>query len=331
VNGNPSSVTHPEGIETRPDLSVVVPVYNEAENLFPLHDRLTETLGRYGKSYELLFIDDGSTDGSFESLRELYERDDTVRVIRFARNFGQQMAISAGLQSARGNVVVLLDADLQVSPEEIPKLVDKLREGYDIVYGVRAHRIGPLWRRVGSWCMSHLIYRVTRIDVPDSASGFNALDRRFVETINMFNERSRYLSGLFAWLSYGRAASVPVSHYARQAGHTKYGLTKLVGLTLNFVCNFSVLPLRFALYVGGLIVIAAGLGLVWLAVDWAMCITGNANATAVLIAVIALFSGTQLVSIGIIGEYLGRIYQEVKEQPPFVVHEVLDRNVGPLA
>ncbi len=320
-----SARQHPGG--ARPDLSVVVPVCNEAENINPLHQRLTDTLREYGKSFEVVFIDDGSTDQSFERLKELYDRDTSVKVIQFARNFGQQMAVSAGLQYARGNVVVLIDADLQNSPEEIPILVDKLTEGYDIVYGVRKRRVGSVVRRLGSWFTSHLIWRVTGIDLPDSASGFTALDRRFVEKINLFNEKSRYLSGLFAWLSYGRAAAVPVSHFPRHAGETKYTITQLVTLTLNLVCNFSVLPLRLALYGGWLITMLAGLELVCLAVSRAAGLTaGRDTAIWALVGVVALFSGVILLAIGILGEYIGRIYREVREQPAFVVHEVLDHS-----
>ena len=182
----------------RPELTVMVPVYNEEGNLDQLHERLVKTLDEYGKSYEVLFIDDGSTDRSYERLKTVFERNPRVRVLRFARNFGQQLAIMAGFHHARGDVVVLLDADLQVMPEEIPLLVNKLAEGYDIVYGIRQRRKDPLVRRVGSWCMSHLLYRVTGINIPDGASAFTALDRKFVDTINLYNEKTRYLSGLFA-------------------------------------------------------------------------------------------------------------------------------------
>ncbi|HIJ65314.1 MAG TPA: glycosyltransferase family 2 protein [Candidatus Hydrogenedentes bacterium] len=308
----------------RPDLSVVIPVFNEEDNLQILYERLTSTLKDCGKTYEILFVEDGSTDASFDALKRLFEGDAAVRVIRFARNFGQQMAISAGFQHASGNAVVLLDADLQVAPEEIAKVVDKLREGYDIVYGVRTHRIDPLLRRVGSWCMSHLLYRITGIDVPDSATGFTALDRRFVESINLFNDKSKYLSGLFAWLSYGRYGEVPVAHAARRAGKSKYTLPQLIALGLNFICNFTMMPLRFAFYVGWVFALPSGAALLWLAATRLLGFEGADNDTWLIVLAIAFFAGVQLVSIGILGEYLGRVYREVREQPPFVVREVLD-------
>ncbi|MBN2307997.1 MAG: glycosyltransferase family 2 protein [Candidatus Hydrogenedentes bacterium] len=305
-------------------LSVVVPVFNERDNIDQLHDRLDGALRPRGRTYELLFIDDGSTDDSFDKLEALHERDPAVRVVRFVRNFGQQKAVAAGLRYARGDVVVLIDADLQTLPEEIPKLTDKLAEGYDIVYGIRERREDPLLRKLGSWCMSHLLYRMTGIDVPDSASGFIALDRRFVDSINLFNEKSSYFSGLFAWLSYGRWAAVPVSHQARQAGRSNYTIPKLIGLALNFVCNFSEMPLRFATYLGGGFVILGTLGLI-------ACLAAHVLASApswaglwALAAAMALFSGVQLLAIGVVGEYLGRVYTEVKQRPAFVVRDILD-------
>ncbi len=309
-----------------PALTIIVPVYNEAGNLERLYERLKETLLQYHQSYEVLFIEDGSRDGSFEILKGLFEREEAVRVVRFIRNFGQQMALAAGFQYARGDVIVLLDADLQVAPEEIPRLVDKLKEGYDIVYGIRTGRVGSLVRRVGSWLMSHLLYRVTGIDVPDSASGFIAMDRRLVQTINLYNERSKYFSGLFAWLSYGRWASVPVSHAERLTGQSKYNVTQLVALTLNFITNFTVIPLRFAFYIGWLLFFLSGGALAWLGLATALSRPWGNGATWLVLLVVILFAGVQLISVGILGEYLGRVYREVQGRPHFVVGEVLSRD-----
>lgn len=305
-------------------LSIIVPVFNEEANLPTLYERLRNTLANYDRSYELLFVDDGSTDNSFGLLRGLFEADPTIRVIRFARNFGQQMAVSAGLQYARGDVVVLLDADLQVAPEEIPKLADKLAEGHDIVYGIRTKRTGSLVRRIGSWGMSHLLYRITGIDMPDSASGFIAVNRRFANTINLFNEKSRYLSGLFAWLSYGRWAAVPVRHQERHAGESKYSVTQLIALTLNFICNFTVLPLRLSLFAGILFMILSVLGILTLLGAHLQLGQASHFDAWLIVSAVAFFAGVQLAALGILGEYMGRVYREVKEQPAFVVREVLD-------
>ncbi|HOE66647.1 MAG TPA: glycosyltransferase family 2 protein [Candidatus Hydrogenedentes bacterium] len=323
ANRPPTSGSTGPGKGPAKELTVLVPVFNEEDNIGFLYERLISTLDAYGKSFELLFIEDGSVDRSFEKLAALHHADARVRVVRFARNFGQQMAISAGLQYGRGEVIVLIDADLQAPPEEIPRLVDKLAEGYDIVYGVRKGRIDSLLRRVGSWGMSHLLYRITGIDIPDSASGFTALDRRFVENINLYSDKSKYFSGLFAWLSYGRWATVDIRHTARHSGESKYTIAKLVSLTLNFVCNFTVMPLRFSLFVGAVL---AGASLAT-AAGWAFAgALGMApfHALGFLALAIVFLAGIQLAAMGVLGEYIGRIYREVREQPLFVVREQLD-------
>lgn len=309
----------------RPDISVVVPVFNEEGNIANLYGRLKTTLEPLDCTFELLFVDDGSRDASYERLAALYRDDERVRVIRFVRNFGQQMAVAAGFQHARGRAIVLIDADLQTAPEDIPLLLAKLAEGYDIVYGVRERRKDPLVRRAGSWCMSHLLYRVTGIDIPDSASGFIALDRRFVENINLFNERSKYLSGLFAWLSYGRWAAVPVKHESRKRGQSNYNFAKLVALGLNFVCSFSSLPLQFATFAGAFLGTLGILGM--LASVFAVMIWGldTISALCLLAAAMTLMAAVQLASIGILGEYVGRIFTEVRERPPYVIAETLER------
>lgn len=314
-----------------PGITVIIPLLNEEGNLALLHRRLTESLEGYGRPYELLFIDDGSTDGSFGVLTGLHARDARIRVVRFYRNFGQQAAIQAGFLYARGQVIVLIDADLQTRPEEIPILVDKIGEGYDIVYGIRQRRRDPLLRRLGSWGMANLLYRITGIDVPDAASGFIALDRRLVDHLNRIGERSRYFSGLFAWLSYGRWAAVPVSHEPRHAGQTKYTLRKLVRITLDFVCNFSELPLKFAGYAGVMLVGASVVALVaLLGAGWAGLETSWLQ-TALLIDAVAFFSGVQLVFMGILGEYLARVYIEAKGRPSFLISEVVGTPDSPVA
>ncbi|MBI5094432.1 MAG: glycosyltransferase family 2 protein [Candidatus Hydrogenedentes bacterium] len=247
--------------ETAVQLSVVIPVFNEEGNLRILHERLTKALGAFGWSYELVFVDDGSTDGSFDALRGLYERDPAVHILRFTRNYGQQMACTAGFRYAHGGVVVLMDSDLQVAPEEIPLLVNKLREGYDIVYGVRTTRVESWVRRTGSQAVSRILSRITGVNTPDNASGFLALDRQFVDNINLFNEKSRYLSGIMAWLSYGRWAAVPVSHFPRHAGVTKYNFRKLAALTFNLICSSTLLPLRAIFCAGWLTMALGALGL----------------------------------------------------------------------
>lgn len=306
------------------ELSIVVPAYNEEGNVELLHQRLTAALAAYGKTYEILFVDDGSTDQTFDLLKAIYEKDHAVRVIRFARNFGQQMAMAAGLRFAHGDVVVLIDADMQTLPEEIPLLVEKLKEGYDIIYGVRQKRRDPLWRRLGSRAVSHMLFRVTGISVPDSASAFIALDRRFVDHVNLFNDKAKFYSGLFAWLSYGRCGYVPVTHSSRHAGQSKYNLPKLISGVFNFVCNFTAAPLYVAFYLGGLIALAGLVELVAVLSSSLVTLGHAPDPVWVLTGIVILLSGVQLASVGILGQYLARVHREVRDQPPFVIREHLE-------
>jgi glycosyltransferase involved in cell wall biosynthesis len=306
-------------------VSVVVPVFNEEENLDEVHARLTEALTQYGHPYEILFVDDGSRDRSFRKMRELFEHDPNVRVVQLQRNFGQQMATAAGLQQARGEAVVLIDADLQTRPEEIPLMLDKLSEGYDIVYGVRIERKDPLIRRLGSWFMSRILHRLTGINMPDNASGFIALDRRFVDSINRYTELSKSYSGLFAYLGYGRYASLPVQHYARHAGASKYNLRALVHIAADFICSFSTTPLKLALAASIPLAVIAIFGFAVLLAASAAGASAVVLAALWLSALMLLCTSVLAVFMGVLGVYVARIYKEVQGRPPYVIREILER------
>src|SRR5690606_31767299 len=217
------------------DLSVVIPVYNEAASLEELRAELWPVLEATGERFEVLFVDDGSRDESPAILRRFVDEDPRVRVIHFARNFGQQMANTAALRHVRGRAVIIMDADLQTPAEHIPALLAKLREGYDIVYGKRQEVRGPLYRRIGTRVANYLICKMTGFEIPDSASGFLALDERLVQRVNRFSDHSRYLSGLFAWLAYGRYAWVPVTRRDRRHGRSHYSVLQLVRIVLNLI------------------------------------------------------------------------------------------------
>lgn len=303
------------------DVSVVIPVYNEEASLDELRQELFPVLEALGKSFEVVFVDDGSTDKSPEILRSFHEADPRVRVVRFARNFGQQMANTAGLKYARGHAVVIMDADLQTPAKHIPELLDKLAEGYDIIYGKRERIKGPLYRRIGTRIANHLICRMTGFSIPDSASGFLALDEKLVHNVNRFNDKSRYLSGLFAWLSYGRYAWVPVTRRERLHGESRYSAWQLVRIVLNFITSFSVRPLHFAFFLGFCVLgLALLLGIRWGYVLWQSGF--QASELTLFSALLALVAGIQLLYLGILGEYVGRIYREVREHPPYVISHV---------
>jgi len=277
-----------------------------------------------------VFVDDGSTDRSPELLRAFAQEDPRLRVVRFARNFGQQMANTAGLRYARGEAVVLMDADLQMPAENIPLLLDKLREGYDIVYGVREKIDQPLYRRIGTVAANILIHRLTGFAIPDGASGFLALHARLVHDLNRYPERSRYISGLLAYLSYGRYATVPVTRRARKYGETKYSALQLVRLVFNLITGFSTRPLNMA-FGAGLAVMGLGgvMAVVW-AIEWVLMGWAAARLT-LLTAVMLAVGGLQIFFVGILGEYVGRTYNEVRQRPPYVIAELLNIDDPPHA
>ena len=306
------------------DTSIVASAFNEEENLEELYSELTRVMQGLGETYELLFIDDGSTDGTFELLRKFHEADEHVRVVRFGRNFGQQAANAVGLRLARGKSIILIDADLQTPPSEIPKLRDKLLEGYDLVYGMRPPRRGPFYRRIGTILANWFLRKVTGVDVPDAATSFLAIKRALVDEVNLFNDKTRYLCGYLAWLSYGRHASVPVQQMPRKHGRSKYTLWRLIELTVTLVAHYTNVPLALATYLGAALILGAIGVLVW-----GLTTAGSASAshvTAVTVPVIGalmLLSGVQLVCLGIVGEYVGRTYNETRDRPSYVIREIL--------
>jgi len=304
------------------ELSVVLPVYNEEDNLEPVWSELIPILESTRRSFEVVFVDDGSSDGSPNILRQFAEQDPRVRIVRFARNFGQQMAHTAGLRNARGKVVIIMDADMQTPAENIPAFLARLDDKYDIVYGVREKVAAPLYRRIGTRMTNWLICRITGFEIPDSASGFLALDKRLVERVNRFNDRSRYLSGLFAWLAYGRYSAIEVTRRPRLHGESKYNFRQLAMLVLNFIALFSVRPLYLAFWAAfGF----AGLGVVLLVTVIAAAQIGTVAEAGLYAALLAFLAALQLSYLGLVGAYVGRIYGEVRQNPPYVIMDLFQR------
>jgi len=305
-----------------PKISIVIPVFNEKDNLEALWEELLPVLEDLGESFEVIFVDDGSTDGSAAILRALHKRDRRVWVIRLARNFGQQMAVTAGFHHARGEAIVLMDADLQTPPQHVPEFVEKLRAGYDVVYGNRERRVGRWYRRLGTVLANRFICSVTGFNIPDSASGFLGLNGRFVRQINRYNDRSRYLSGLFAWLSYGRYGVVPVERRERLHGESKYTFYQLVRLVITLTTNFSNRPLALTGWmaaVSGAATLAVGARGVVLGATGQWGLAATPLSAAWLMAIGTVF----LAGVAVAGSYIGRIYSEVRERPPFVVWETI--------
>jgi glycosyltransferase involved in cell wall biosynthesis len=300
--------------------SVVAPIYNELENLPQLYQRIKKVMSAHARSWELILVDDGSSDGSTDAIRKLAKRDPHVRPVIFARNFGHQIAITAGWDYARGEAVVTIDGDLQDPPEAIPDLAQKWREGYDVVYAVRSEREGDSWfKRVTAAAFYRLIYRITDVRIPVDAGDFRLMDRKVVDVLKQMRERHRFPRGMSAWVGF-RQIGVPYKRGPRFAGVTKYPLRRMVLLALNAITSFSYFPLQVATYFGffsaGIAILAIPV-VVYLRMAGIPQFTGQATT---LIAVLFL-GGIQLISLGVLGEYIGRLYDEAKGRPLYIVRE----------
>ena len=305
-----------------PLLSVVVPCKNEEGALRETQRRLTDVLEQLTDDFEVVYVDDGSTDSTFDLLREIQGHDHRVRVVQLSRNFGHQVAITAGMEHASGAAVVLIDADLQDPPEVIPLMVKQWRNGVDVVYGLRTQRDGEtLFKLWTAKAFYRLIARLSGVPIPADAGDFRLMDRKVVSALLRMPERDRFLRGMISWLGF-RQAAVPYRRSARGAGETKYPLLKMLRLAADGIVSFSVLPLRMATWLGfsasavAMVLILYALLAHWFTNQW---VTGW---TSLFIAVLFI-GGAQLVCLGIIGEYVGRTYGESKQRPLYFVQELL--------
>lgn len=301
------------------ELSVVVPVFNEEENIPELHRRLVATLEGVVSSYEILFVDDGSRDGSWGLVQELADKDPQVRGLRFSRNFGHQMAFAAGLDHAQGEAVVIMDADLQDPPEVIPELLARWRQGFEVVYAVRRARHGEsafkLWT---AKLFYRLLRRITPVDIPLDTGDFRLMGRRAVEAFRRLGERHRFTRGLVAWLGF-RQTGVLYDRAARHAGDTKYPLRKMLRFAIDAITSFSHVPLQLATWLGFAV---SALAFAYIAVVVVLKLVGISwPGYTSLMAAILFLGGVQLVMIGFLGEYLGRVHDEVKRRPLYLVQE----------
>ncbi len=300
--------------------SVIAPIFNEKENLPELYRRVKEVMDQTREPWELILVDDGSSDESSEMIRALAKEDQRVRPVIFARNFGHQVAVTAGLDYSRGEAVVIIDSDLQDPPELILDMAKKWREGYEVVFAVRAEREGESWFKL--WTASlfyRLIYRITDVKIPLDTGDFRLMDRKVVNVMNQMRERHRFLRGMSAWVGF-KQIGVEYKRAARTAGETKYPFRKMLRLAINAVTSFSYFPLQvatvFGFFSAGIAILAMPV-VIYLRASGSQAFFGQAST---LLAVLFL-GGVQLISLGILGEYIGRLYDEAKGRPLYIVRE----------
>jgi glycosyltransferase involved in cell wall biosynthesis len=314
LKGNSATKTPP------PDLSLVIPVYNEQENLQLLYGRLCEALEPISITFEIIFINDGSRDESMSILKELGSTDRRVCIIDLSRNFGHQVAISAGLDYARGHGVIIMDADLQDPPEVLPQFIAKWQEGYDVVYAIRNSR-KENWIKCKLYSIFYrLLQRIANIEIPLDAGDFCIMDRRVVDELNGMPERGRFVRGLRSWIGL-RQTGLVYERKARNAGQSKYTFSRLVYLALDGLVSFSFLPLHLITLLGFGVSALSILLAIFYAIK-KLTVGLNPPGFATTIVAILFLAGVQLITIGVIGEYVGRIFEEVKHRPLYIVRRI---------
>lgn len=310
------------------DLSIVIPLYNEEENVKPLYEQLKATLDEIGREYEIIVVDDGSTDRSFAILKGLHEGDERLKVIRFRRNFGQTAAFAAGFDHSQGEVVITMDADLQNDPADIPLLLEKIEEGYDVVSGWRVKRKDPfLTRRLPSMVANWLISHVTGVHLHDYGCSLKAYRREVVKNVQLYGELHRFIPALASWMGIS-VAEVPVRHHPRRFGRSKYGLSRTARvlldlITVRFLLSYSTRPIHIF---GGLGLVGFALGMALGAyLSFVKFVLGQSigGRPLLLLAVLLMVVGVQLISMGLLGELVVRTYYETLNKPIYAVREIL--------
>lgn len=305
-----------------PTVSVVAPAYNEQEVLGEFYRRVTAVMTEMGCAYEIVLINDGSRDSTLELMHMLRDRDPHLTIIDLSRNFGKEIALSAGLDHTKGDVVIVLDSDLQDPPELIPQMIDVWREGYDVVYGMRTVRDGESWfKKMTAKYFYRLIKRVSRVDIPKDTGDFRLMSRRAVDALGGLREEHRFMKGLFAWIGFP-SKPLPYRRDPRAAGQTKWNYWKLWNFAIEGITSFTVAPLKVSTYAGLAVAVFALLYaavVIWKALILSDPVPGYPS----LMAVILFLGGVQLISVGVLGEYVGRIFNEVKRRPLYLVNRLL--------
>ncbi|MHB0913142.1 MAG: glycosyltransferase family 2 protein [Armatimonadota bacterium] len=311
------------------DFSVIVPVYNEEQNLEPLYDSIKPVLDGMERTSEVIFIDDGSRDGTYEVLRALNARDSLCRVIRFRRNFGQTAAMAAGFANARGRVIVTMDGDMQNDPGDIPMILDKVDEGHDVVSGWRVHRKDKfITRRLPSICANWLISRITGVRLHDYGCTLKAYRREVAQNIGLYGEMHRFIPAIASWMGVS-VTEVPVNHHPRRYGSSKYGISRTLRvildlITVKFILSYFTKPLQIFGSVG-FVSTSLGLGLaLYLSFTKIFLGQGIGSRPLLFLSILLIMAGIQFISMGLLGEMLVRIYHEGQNKPVYVIKEQLD-------
>ncbi|MDO8811293.1 MAG: glycosyltransferase family 2 protein [Gallionella sp.] len=312
-----------------PEISVVIPIYNEQENIPELYNRLTGVLDtlcereRFARNeYEIILVDDGSKDSSWKLIEEIHSNDNRLKGLKFARNFGHHFAITAGMDFAKGKAIVMLDGDLQDPPEEIARLYDKYKEGYDIVYGIRKNRQDPPLKKALSFMFWWSINKVSDIDMPVNQTMLRILSRVMVDSLKEMREYSRFVHGMMAWVGF-KATQIEVLHDPRKKGQSKYNLGSQIRLALHAITSFSIFPLRLATYLGlatSMLSFLVGVFYVYRKIFYDFPVSGWAS---IMVAVFFM-GGVQLLMLGTFGEYLGKIYRQSQQRPLYILKEILN-------
>ena len=311
-------------VDYTPEISVVIPVYDEEENLTILHERLTKVFSNELIKYEIIFVDDGSRDRSLELMQNISSRDQQVIVIELARNFGHQVAISAGLDYARGKGVIIMDADLQDPPEVLPEFIEKWREGHDVVYAIRTNRKESWLKRHAYSLFYRLLQRIASIEIPLDAGDFCIMDRKIVDVLINMPERNRFVRGIRSWVGLNQIG-LAYDRQARYAGKPKFTFSRLIYLALDGLVSFSFVPLRTITIIGFIVSAFSILFAFGYAIK--RLISGlNPPGFATLVVAVFFLAGIQLVTIGVIGEYVGRIFEEVKRRPLYIIRRISGGN-----
>ncbi len=310
-----------EHFESKTILSVVVPFFNEQQVLPEFHRRLMAVLDSMSETSEVIYVDDGSKDNSLNTVRGFSHSRSHIRCILLSRNFGKEYAMSAGLEHCRGKATVVIDADLQDPPELIPEMVSKWREGYDMVNMQRSARHGETWiKRFSARCFYKLLNSIVKLEVPENVGDFRLLSSEVVQHINKLPERNRYMKGLFAWPGF-RQATIQFERDARYCGETKWNYFKLIALAIDGITSFSIGPLRLATFAGAAVAFSAfayGSFITVKTLAYGESVSGYPSIMVVLLAL----GGIQLLSIGLLGEYIGRIFVETKQRPTYLIKSV---------